>query len=125
MCNQPEGLGSSAPRAGEQSTTGKEPRKRSGPEGEEAPLLGRATGGGAEHHRNIFPCAHMDSQRAGLWAARCLLHRLQETGPFLVAYGWQHILHSLKVTGHLLHGLQVVGTNLGISDSRGGMACHN
>ena len=43
------------------------------------PLLGRVRGGGVDYHRNVFPCAHTDSQRAGsLW------NRLQEArGHFL------------------------------------------
>ena len=34
------------------------------------PLLGRARGGGVDHHKNIFLCTHTDSHRAVLWVAR-------------------------------------------------------
>ena len=84
---QSEGPGSSVLWAGEQNATAKGTqkevwvhRRRS-----KAPLLGRVRGRGADNHRNIFPCAHVDSQRGGhlscrLQVARQLLPRLRQQG---------------------------------------------
>ena len=91
----PEGLESSAAWAGEWSATAKGTQeevwlyRKTKP-----PLLGRARGGGADHHRNIFPYASTDSQSTGhLW------HRLQVVG---------HLLHGVRAAGHLLHRLSVI-----------------
>ena len=71
---QSEGLGSGAARDGKQSAVvwgnleEVWAHRRSKP-----PLLGRARGRGVDHHRNVFLCTHIDSQRAGLEAASCLL----------------------------------------------------
>ena len=59
------------PRAGEPSDTAEGTQeevwalKRN-----KVPLLGRARGGGVDHHKNIFLCTHTDSHRAVLWVAR-------------------------------------------------------
>ena len=80
-----------------------------------APLLGRARGGGADRHRNLFPCARMDFQRAG-----CLWLRLRVAGGKRPLSGamcgqaplvWASGSGGLSVTWHLLCELQVVGTN--------------
>ena len=72
---QPEGLESSVTKAGEWSTIAERTweevcaQRRS-----KAPLLGRARGGTADYHRNIFFCALADFWSVGLMAARCFLH---------------------------------------------------
>ena len=70
-----------------------------------ARLLGRARGGGADHHRNLPAHACMGSQRAGrLWCrfqvARRHLLRLQETWRFL---------YRPQVARNLLCGLRAAG----------------
>ena len=83
---EPEGLGSGVPQTGEQNATAKGSweevwaHRRS-----KAPLLGRTRGGGADHHRNLFPCTCAGSQRVGclwyrLWVVRGHLLGLQDTG---------------------------------------------
>ena len=57
------------------------------------PLLVRLTGGRADHHRNLFPCGHMDSQRVTclwhrIWVVMHCLLRLQETRSLLCNYIW-------------------------------------
>ena len=61
---QPEGLGSSAPPPGEWSATaeGTQEEKAWACGRSKLPLFGRARGGGADCHRNIFLCT-----RAGSW----------------------------------------------------------
>ena len=72
---QPEGLGSSAPRAGEWSTTAEGTWEENWAcRKNKVPLLGRVRGGGVDGHRSFFLCACADSQRVGLWAVRDLLH---------------------------------------------------
>ena len=46
-----------------------------------APLLGKARGRGADHHRSIFLYACAASPRAELWAMRHILHGLQVAVP--------------------------------------------
>ena len=58
------------------------------------PLLGRVKGGGVDHHKNIFPCACMDSQRVG--------------APLGHATDGESVPVGLQVMGCLLCGLQVV-----------------
>ena len=102
---QPEGLGRCAPWAGKQNATAKGTleeiwsHRRS-----KVPLLWRARGGGADHHRNLFPCTHTGSQRAGhLWhrlrVVRGSLQGLRESGCFWCG---------LQVSWYLLCGLRAV-----------------
>ena len=61
---QPEELGRSAPQDGEQSTTAKEIQEELWAcMRNKVPFWGRVRGEGADHHRNIFPCTCMSSQR--------------------------------------------------------------
>ena len=78
------------------------------------PLLGRARGGEIDCLRNIFLCAHTNSQRVRclryrLWVARHLLHGLWVKGCLLcrlqvASYLW----HRLRAVGHLLCGLSAM-----------------
>ena len=52
-----------------------------------APLLGRGSGGGADHHRNIFLCTCMDYHSVWLWALGNFLPGLWATAPLLPATG--------------------------------------
>ena len=98
---RPEGLGSSVPWAGEQYTIAKGTQeevwacRRS-----KVPLLRRAKGGGVHHHRNVFPCTCLGSQRAV-----CLWHRLRVMREHLLGLQetW-HLLCWLWVSGHLCVG---------------------
>ena len=49
------------------------------------PLLGNTRGVGVDHHRNIFLCTCMGSQRVGLGVAKCLLCRLRALAPLAPA----------------------------------------
>ena len=82
-------------------------------------MLGRAREGKIDCLRNVFLSILMDSWRVGPRVARCVLCRLRATGPSCMAYKWWHLLCGLNSTAHLLHGLQVVGANSVISNSRG------
>ena len=80
-------LGSGAPHP-------REPGRRSGKKvwhRSKVPLLGRARRGGEDCNRNIFPCTHADSQKAG-----CLSHRLWVT---------RHYLPELQVMGRLVQAI--------------------
>ena len=90
-----------------------------------AALLGRAKGGGADHHRKLLECehAHEGSQRAGwLWhrlqGGKKPLSSLGETGRFLCRLrggqaprAWAKGIRGPSVTWCLLHDLQVAGTD--------------
>ena len=55
----PEGLESNAAQVGEQNATAKGTQEEVWAHRKtKAPLLGRVKGGGADHHRYIFPCSH-------------------------------------------------------------------
>ena len=73
--------------------------------------LGGVRGAGVDHDRNIFLCIYRDSQRAGLWAERHLLHRLWVAGPSRTDYRWQCLLYGLSMMQCPLHCLQVVEAN--------------
>ena len=78
---QPEGLGSHAPRVGEQSATAEGTQEEVWAHRiSKPPLFGRARGGKADRHRNIFLCALADPQRAGLRVSRHLLSGIQAVG---------------------------------------------
>ena len=94
VSGQSEGLGSCVPWAGEQNTTA---RGSLGPQEKQGAIVGGGTRGGrVDHHRNVFPCAYIGSQRAGhlwlrlrvvrghllgLWESRCLLGGLSAWAP--------------------------------------------
>ena len=90
---QTEGLGSTAPWAGEQNTTaegiGEEvcAHKRS-----KASLLERVRGGGVDCCRNLLPCAHTGSQMVwyfgtGYSGKRSLVQAIGDLVPFVWAKG--------------------------------------
>ena len=58
--------------------------------GSKAPLSGRMRGGGAEHHRNLFPCINAGSQRGGATLA-------QATGGW-ASLGWDKGSRGLSMT---------------------------
>ena len=62
------------PKAGEWSATAK--GGGLGQQEKKAPLLWKVRGGGVDRHRIIFLCTCMNSQKMGLWAARCFLNWL-------------------------------------------------
>ena len=108
---QPEGLGSSGPRAGEQSTTAERTWeevwacRRSKP-----PLLGKTSGGGVDDQRNIFLYKHMDCRRARLkWA----------TGSGVSCMGWERWALLVWSTGDKDKPPQLSMT------AEVSMACHN
>ena len=70
-----------------------------------APLLVRVRGGGAEHHRNLFPCICVGSQREGnLWGRLQVLR-----GNSLRLLEIRFFLCGLQVARHLLCGLRAAG----------------
>ena len=83
----------------------------------------KGRGGEVDHHRNLFSCACVDSQRVGCLycmppVARCHLLGLQETGCLLCRlHVARHLLCGLRAVDglsamqHLLHDLQGVRTN--------------
>ena len=89
MWRQPEGLESSAPWDGERNATAEETweevwaHRRS-----KVPLLGMARGGGADHPGNLFPCTHVDSQRAGHHWCRLQVARGHYSGYRRLAASW-------------------------------------
>ena len=110
IMNQRE-LGSSAPQAGEQSTTAEGTQeevwthRRS-----KAPLLGRARGGRTECNRNIFLCMHglLDD---GALGREMPLEWATGDNSSCVAYRLWCFLHGLRMMRHFLHGLHAVGEN--------------
>ena len=86
-----------------------------------APLLVRARGQGADHHRNLFPCPHTGSQSVGclwhrLWVARGHLLRLwgDQVPIGWATGGWAPLVWAkgsggLSMMCHLLCDLQVAG----------------
>ena len=96
MCH---GLGSGGPQL-------REPGGGLGQQEKQGAIAGEDERRRADHHRNNFLCS------CSLWRMGCL---------WCKPWAEKRLLCRLSATGHLLHGLQVVGANTTvITDSRGG-----
>ena len=88
---QPEGLGSSVPRAGEQSVTAEGTQNLLWAHSRSKAISGegKRRRGGLPHQ--YFSLQSMDSQKV----------ELQAKGPSFPGYKWWHFLHGLSITGLL------------------------